>query len=217
MRFLCVSDIHGNARALDAVLAEGDARGFDQLVVCGDLCFPGPEPLAVWKTLVQRGALCVQGLTDRAVARVDPQKLSATTEAERQRIARLRAVHTELGELIVARLGKLQTVARLSLESGHAMVVVHGSPADPTEPLSFDLTDEEIGALLGDDPGDLVVCGGSHVPFERQLDGVRVVNVGSVGEAPGGEFAHATLVTSSPLGFLVEQFEVPLAPPESGS
>ncbi|MEB2314083.1 MAG: metallophosphoesterase family protein [Sorangiineae bacterium] len=217
MRFLCVSDIHGNARALDAVLAEGDARGFDQLVVCGDLCFPGPEPLAVWKTLVQRGALCVQGLTDRAVARVDPQKLSATTEAERQRIARLRAVHTELGELIVARLGKLQTVARLSLESGHAMVVVHGSPADPTEPISFDLTDEEIGALLGDDPGELVVCGGSHVPFERQLDGVRVVNVGSVGEAPGGEYAHATLVTSSPLGVLVEQFEVPLAPPEPGS
>ena len=64
MRLLCVSDIHGYADALDAVLEEATDRTWDQLVVCGDICFPGPEPLRVWRTLVSNNALCVQGLTD---------------------------------------------------------------------------------------------------------------------------------------------------------
>ena len=126
MRFLCISDIHGYGRALDAVLVEADARGFDQLIVCGDLCFPGPEPLAVWRTLVQRRAVCVQGLTDRALASIDPIKLSATSEPERGRIERLRQVHQELGEIIIARLGKLPPLVRLPIESGHTLLIVHG-------------------------------------------------------------------------------------------
>jgi predicted phosphodiesterase len=210
MRFLCVSDIHGNAHALDAVLQAADLRGWDQLIACGDLCFPGPEPLAVWKTLVQHHALCVQGLSDRALARIDPAKLSATSEAERGRIERLRQIHNELGELIVARLGKLPPIARLSIESGDSMVIVHGSPADPTEPFTFDMSDEEMMALIGDEPGDLIVCGGSHVPFERRIDDVHIVNVGSVGEAPGGGFAHATIIETTQLGVAVTPFEVPL-------
>jgi predicted phosphodiesterase len=210
MRFLCVSDIHGHARALDAVLAEADVRGWDQLVVCGDLCFPGPDPLEVWKMLVQRRALCVQGIGDRALALIDPNKLSATTESERNRIERLRQVHAELGEIIIARLGKLPASARLPVESGHTMLVVHGSPADPSEPITFDMTDEEIIALLGDEPADVIVCGGSHVPFERTVADVHVVNVGSVGEAPEGGVAHATIIESSPLGVQVAQFAVAL-------
>jgi predicted phosphodiesterase len=210
MRFLCVSDIHGNARALSAVLEEADAHGWDQLVACGDLVFPGPEPLAVWKTLVQNRALCVQGVSDRALAQIDPSKLSATTGHERDRIERFRQVQAELGELIVTRLGKLPTLAHLPLESGHTMLVVHGSPADPTEPFSDDMTDDEMIALLGDEPGDIIVCGGSHMPFDRTVADVRIVNVGSVGEAPGGGHAHATLITTLPTGVIVRPLVVEL-------
>ncbi|HLV19407.1 MAG TPA: metallophosphoesterase family protein [Polyangiaceae bacterium] len=211
MRFLCISDIHGHAAPLRAVLAEADARGWDQLVVCGDLCFPGPDPLEVWKILVQHKALCVQGVSDRALWRIDPQKLGATTGPERERIERLRRVHEELGELIITRLGKLPPIAHLPIESGHTMLVVHGSPADPTEPMSFDMTDDELLALLGDEPGDLIVCGGSHVPFDRSVADVRIVNTGSVGEAPGGDHADATIIETSPLGVRVDQFSVPVA------
>jgi predicted phosphodiesterase len=210
MRFLCVSDIHGHARALEAVLKEASDHGFDQLVACGDLCFPGPNPLDVWKLLVQHRALCVQGLGDRALAQIDPNKLIAATESEQKRLARLKAVHHELGEIIIARLGKLPQTARLPIESGHTLLVVHGSPADPSEPFSFDMTDDEILALLGDEPGDLIICGGSHVPFDRNVADIRIVNVGSVGEAPGGGVAHATIVTTAQTGVAVEQLVVPL-------
>ncbi|HEY3496835.1 MAG TPA: metallophosphoesterase family protein, partial [Polyangiaceae bacterium] len=169
MRFLCVSDIHGHASALQAILREADGYGWDQLIACGDLCFPGPDPLGVWKILVEHRALCVQGLGDRALALVDPAKLAGASPGEKARIERLRQVHQELGELIIARLGKLPQKATLPLESGHSMLVVHGSPADPSEPLSFEMSDDEILTLLGDEPGDIVVCGGSHVPFEREV------------------------------------------------
>jgi predicted phosphodiesterase len=210
MRFLCLSDIHGHAAALDAVLAEAAHWGYDQIVVCGDLCFPGPRPLDVWRRLVERNALCVQGLSDRALGELDPDELHPQTPLEQERLERLIAMHGELGELIVARLARLPTTARLPLESGHEMVVVHGSPADPTVAMTHDMTDEELFALLGNDPCDLVICGGDHVPFQRQLDDVRILGVGSVGEAPGQRVAYAALVTSTPTQTSIEQKEVPL-------
>jgi predicted phosphodiesterase len=167
MRFLCVSDIHGHARSLTEVLREADTYGWDQLVACGDHLFPGPEPLETWKLLVQHRALCLQGIGDRALARVNPAKLAATDPEQQARLERLREMHSELGELIVMRLGKLPTVARLPLENGNEMVVVHGSPADPTEAFTPDMSDDELSALLGDDPADIVVCGGSHAHHLR--------------------------------------------------
>lgn len=210
MRFLCVSDIHGHVDALRAVLAEGKVRDFQQLVVCGDLLFPGPAPLETWHLLIEHKAVCVQGVIDRAIATLDPKKLIATTPEQKARIERLVTAKHQLGELIVARLGKLPTTARLPLESGDEMLVVHGSPSDPTEPLTADMSDEEMLALIADDPADIIVCGASHVPFHRKLDQIHVVNVGSVGEAPGGGVAHGTLISTGPFGVSLEQFEVPI-------
>jgi predicted phosphodiesterase len=210
MRFLCISDIHGHAAALRRVLEDAAAREFHQLVVCGDSLFPGPSPLETWKLLIERRALCVQGLSDRALYEVNPSKLKATTLEQQARIRRLQQVQKELGELIIARLGKLPTSARLPLESGQEAVIVHGSPADPTEPMSADMEDAELSALMGDDPADIVICGASHVPFGRQLGDVQIVNVGSVGESPAAGFAHATIIDASASGVSIEQFDVEL-------
>jgi predicted phosphodiesterase len=193
VRLLCISDIHGHAAALGAVLATAERRGYEKVLCAGDICFPGPEPLDTWRRLVQAGAICVQGVGDRALATIDPSTLHPRSEHERARLGRLAEVRRELGDLILARLVRLPLTVRLPLDDGGELLLVHGSPADPTEPLSHDMSDGEISALLGDDPADVVVCGGSHVPFDRTVGGVRVVNVGSVGEAPRGHaaFLHA--------------------------
>lgn len=217
MKFLCLSDIHGNASALRAILAEGKARGYDQLIVCGDLCFPGQDALEVWKILVQENALCTQGLSDRALCNVDAKKLSAATESGRQRIQRLSDMKVELGEIIMARLSKLPSFARLPLESGHTMLIVHGTPADPMDSLSRDMTEEELVAALGDEPGDLVVCGSSHEQFEGQVADVHIVSVGSVGDAPGGGHALGAMVESTQTGFTVTMLQVPLDQSESST
>jgi predicted phosphodiesterase len=212
MLLLCLADIHGHLDALRAVLATAERRSFHKLLVAGDIVFPGPEPLETWRRLSAAGAIMVQGLSDRAVSTVDPATIQARTGDERARLERLRATRDALGDVMLHRIRRLATHERLPLEDGGELLLVHGSPADPSEALTQDMTDEEIGALLGDDPADVVVCGASHVPFDRVVSGVRVINVGSVGEAPAGgaRIAQATWIESTPSGLRVEPIVVAL-------
>ena len=210
MRFLCVSDLHGNADAFHAVLATAERRGFSRLLVAGDLCFPGTQALATWRLLMATQATCTQGLGDRALATIDADALTAKTPHEQERIARLKSVRADLGDIILARLAKLPTTVRIPLPNAAELLLVHGSPHDPTESIGAELTDEEVMALIGDDPADIVVCGGTHVPFDRTVGEVRIINVGSVGEAPSGRHAHATFIEASATGIDVEQIFVPL-------
>jgi predicted phosphodiesterase len=215
MLLLCVSDIHGQLDALRAVLATAERRSFHKLLVAGDIVFPGPEPVETWRRLTAAGAVMVQGLTDRAVATLDPAALHPRSDHERERIERMRSTRDALGDLILQRIRRLPTHTRIALEDGGELLLVHGSPTDPAEALTHDMSDEEINALLGDDPADVVVCGASHVPFDRTVSGVRIVNVGSVGEAPAGgaRIAHATWIESTPRGVQVEAIVVPLEAP----
>lgn len=212
MLYLCISDVHGHLDALRAVLATAERRSFHKLLVAGDLVFPGPEPLETWRRLTAASAVLVQGLTDRAVSMLDPGALRPRSDHERERLDRMRATREALGDLILQRIRKLPTHVRLPLEDGGELLLVHGSPADPGEAITHDMSDEEISALIGDDPADVVVCGASHVPFDRMVQGVRIVNVGSVGEAPaaGMRLAHATWIESTPRGLFVEPIVVPL-------
>jgi predicted phosphodiesterase len=212
MVFLCISDVHGHLDALRAVLATAERRSFHKLLVAGDLVFPGPEPLETWRRLTAGGAVLVQGLTDRAVSMLDPEALRPRSDHERERLDRMRATREALGDLILQRIRKLPTHVRFPLEDGGELLLVHGSPADPGEAITHDMSDEEVSALIGDDPADVIVCGASHVPFDRTVAGVRIVNVGSVGEAPaaGMRLAHATWIESTPRGLTVESIVVPL-------
>jgi len=234
---LCLSDIHGHARALSAVLATAERRGYGRILVAGDICFPGPQPLETWRRLSQLRALCVQGVGDRAIATIDTTELRPRDEFERARLARLLEVRAELGDAILVRLAKLPQLARQPLEGGRQLAMVHGSPLDPLEPITHDMDDAVVAHLLADEVADVVLCGGSHVPFDRIIkrpnvgDGVpehtRVINLGSVGEAPGSDddevteptrelrfveprFAHATFVESTDGGIEVDQFVVPV-------
>jgi predicted phosphodiesterase len=212
---LCISDIHGHADALSAVLAAAEQRGYAQVLVAGDICFPGPGALETWRRLTQIRAVVVQGVGDRALATLDTANVVPKNPHERTRLERLTATRGELGELILTRLQRLPTTHRINLEDGSELLLIHGSPADPFEPFCHDMTDEEMAALLGDDPADIIVCGGSHVPFDRIVQGVRIVNVGSVGEAPsgagrGGQHADLTIIDTHKAGIEVEQIVVPL-------
>ncbi len=218
MLMLCLSDVQGNLDALRAVLATAERKSFQKLIICGDILFPGPQPLETWRRLTASGALLVQGLGDKAVATIEPAELIATSPHEAGRIEQLRKTQRELGDIILERLRRLPSQVRIPLEDGRELLVCHGSPADPSEAMTFDMSDEELDALLVDDPADVIVCGMSHVPFDRTVGEVRIINVGSVGDAPDGkpsadappQVAHATWIDSTPTGLYIEQIAVPL-------
>jgi putative phosphoesterase len=217
VRFLCVSDIHGNLSALRAVLATAEKTSFHRLLVAGDLVFPGPESLETWRRLMLAQATMVQGATDRALSILDVANVPVKTAHEREVVERMKVVRAELGDVILERLRRTPTHQRINLEDGRELLLVHGAPSDPFEAMSFDMSDDELNALLGDDPADVIVCGMTHTPFDRMVGDVRVINVGSVGDAPdereAGDpprFAHATWIESTPAGLDVSQVSVPI-------
>jgi predicted phosphodiesterase len=220
MLYLCVSDIHGRLDALAAILATAEKRNVHKLLVAGDIVFPGPQPLETWRRLQAAGAVMVAGLTDEALARIDPDDVTAKTPDEAARLERMREVQTELGDLVLQQLRTLPREVRIPLEDGGELLLVHASPASPFDALSHDLDDDEFDALLGDESADLIVCGMSHVPFVKDFGDQKVINVGSVGDAPDErdsladepKVAHAVWIESTAAGTTIDPFWVPLRP-----
>ncbi len=200
-----LADVHGNLEALDAVLDELSRRGIRDVYVAGDLLFGGDDPLAVWKRLVEVKAKCVRGLSDAALATLDPERMNPSNDVERERMNRFLETRRAVGEIVLKYLERLPDAMRIPLVDGREIVIVHGSPADPTLETTHDMSDEEIVAAIADDPADIVACGGSHVPFQREVAEVRVVGLGSVGDSPEGGVAHYCVITPRLEGTVVEQ------------
>jgi len=201
----CFSDVHGNLAALKAVLAACRERAVTDIFVAGDLLLGGAEPLEVWQELQRAQARCVRGPSDLALGTVDAKTLRSTSIEEAERAQGFERTQRAIGELVRRRLMELPDRIRVPMVDGRELLVVHGSPADPFEGIEHDLDDEAVLAMIGGDPADIVVCGATHVPYQRAVQDVHVVNVGSVGQAPGGGVAHYTIILPAYEGAQIEQ------------
>ncbi len=193
MAFL--SDIHGNLEGLDAVLDVLERREVRDIFSPGDLLFGGDQALEVWQRLERLEARCTRGVSDSALVLIDPDSLRPEDEGQRSMAERFVETRRSIGDLVVEQLRRLPELLRVPMIDGRELVMVHGSPADASVEITHDMSDDEMRSLLADDPADIIVCGGSHVPFQRVLEEVHVVNVGSVGAAPEGRVAHYTIIT----------------------
>ena len=201
-----LSDVHGNLEALDAVAAELERRVVRDIYVAGDLLLGGDAPVEVFKRLQQLDAKCIRGLSDTALVRVQPSALVPGDELQQRRAEAFERTREAVGELALKYLERLPETLRIPMVDGGEILMVHGSPRDPTNEMSVDMSDEELRSLIDDDPADIIVCGASHVAFQRDLDGeVRVLNVGSVGASPEGRVAHYAVVTPRMESTMIEQ------------
>lgn len=185
-----VSDVHGNLEALEAVLAEFARRDVSMIFACGDHLLGGDAPLETWRALQRVGARCIKGLSDHALATIDADDLSPHTDEETARADAFIETQAALGELVIEQLRRLPESLRVPLIDGREILVVHASPVDAGMEITHDMTDDELLAAIDDDPADVVVCGASHVQFRRDVEGVAVVSVGSVGSALGERMAQ---------------------------
>lgn len=65
VRLLLLSDIHANAVALQAVLADAEQRNYDQIIHLGDALGYGPHPHDVIEALRAIDAVCIMGNHDQ--------------------------------------------------------------------------------------------------------------------------------------------------------
>lgn len=171
MRVAALNDIHGNLPALEAVLEEVEHEGVDA-IVCGGDVVGGPFPAEVLDLLTGLGHVrYVRGNADRLVVE-GADEHGQDWHAER----------SLLGEERVAVVASWPLTEELELDGLGRALFCHAIPS-ADEPIFTRITpDDEVLALLGDVDADVLVCGHTHVQFDRRLpSGLRVVNAGSVG------------------------------------
>jgi len=170
VRVAAISDIHGNLPALEAVLAEIDREGVDEIVVVGDTAH-GPWPAEVVDLLVEREALCVRGNTDREVIeRSDRFGPLAPWSADR------------IGERRLAIVRDWPLTVELTVDGLGAVLVCHSTPRQDDAVYTRITPDAELVNILGPVAADVLVSGHTHMQYDRILtSGLRVVNPGSVG------------------------------------
>jgi predicted phosphodiesterase len=187
MRVAVLSDVHGNAVALEAVLDGLRGERVDRIVFGGDLTW-GPLPretLALVRGLGPR-ALFVRGNADRELVEVNDLLAREADEAD---AAALLTVSSEHGRWLVAqhdpsdRAFVASFEERLSLEVDGLgpTLFCHGSPRSDEELVTDATPDERMAALLEGVEEHVLVTAHVHIQFDRVVRGVRSVNPGSVG------------------------------------
>jgi predicted phosphodiesterase len=87
-------------------------------------------------------------------------------------------------------IARLPETIELDVEGVGRVLFCHGSPRSDEEMILRTTPEERLRDMLTGVDAEVVVCGHTHMQFDRLVDGTRVVNAGSVGLAYGGPGAH---------------------------
>ncbi len=172
-----LADIHANLPALEAVLDEPDVESADAVVLLGDIAL-GPMPAETLDRLAELGdrAVWVHGNCEREmITAFDGGDVPWPNGAEAAASAGL------IGRAHRDRLDGLPLTATLDIDGLGPTLFCHASPRRDDEMLLVDSPPERWAAALDGIDADVVVCGHTHMPFDRLTGGRRVVNPSSVG------------------------------------
>ena len=91
-------------------------------------------------------------------------------------------------------IASLPETVELDVSGVGRVLFCHGSPRSDDELILRTTPDEWVREMLAGVEADVVVCGHTHMQFDRVVDGIRVVNAGSVGLPYGAPGAHWLMV-----------------------
>jgi putative phosphoesterase len=207
LRLAVISDVHGNAPALDAVLEHIAGEHVDTIVLLGDHVSGPIDPAGAAERLMGLGAVAISGNHDRWTLDLNLRGAGAV-----DRFARGRLSDEQLGWL--AGLPATQTV-------GDEVFVCHGTPDDDETPWLDNFYDgrtttlpseaEVAGHAEGIDSA-VILCGHTHIARTLRLtDGRLIANPGSVGMqlVRGSPDAHYAIVEKGRRGWQTALIAVP--------
>jgi predicted phosphodiesterase len=185
MRVAAIYDIHANLPALEAVLRDIRHAGVDQVVVGGDV-FPGPMPRETLTCLLGLDipAQCIQGNGDREVLALMRGTETGTVPEQFREVMRWNAnqLHPKDEQL----LANWPKTLRLEIRGLGEVLFCHATPQSDTEVFTRLTPEDRLLPIFAGCNVPLVICGHTHMQFDRRIGSVRVVNAGSVG-MPFGE------------------------------
>jgi putative phosphoesterase len=175
-RLALVSDIHGNAVALDALIDDLNRDGIERVVCLGDALQGGAQPAEVAERLNATGWPIVLGnadaflLDEHASSEVPTQSQLATREWSRER----------LGEVGLGLIETFQRTIELDV-GGTSVLAFHGSPSSYDDILLPTDDEKAYREKLGPVTASIVCGGHVHLQYVRRIGETRFVNPGSVG------------------------------------
>lgn len=178
MRVALLADIHGNALALDVVLAELARDSVDRVVCLGDVVEGGPQPHQALSRLRDLGCHVVMGNTDERMLtdrRAEP-RLPDLPPPYAQELW----CADQLTDDDRATLGTFTPTVTLAL-SDTTLLCCHGSPRANTDRIDATTPEGDLEAPLHGVDAAIVASGHTHMSLVRPYRAMLLVNPGSVG------------------------------------
>ena len=204
MRVAALYDIHANIPALEVVLEEVHQASVDQIVVGGDLV-PGPMPRETLRLLLDldlpvqfihgNGELAM--LAQMAAADESLVTYWGTTSGgplPEQLRPGYRWTVQQLYPDYEPILASWPKTLRLEIDGLGPTLFCHGTPRSETEVFTGLTSEDKLLPLFEGLNVSVVVCGHTHMQFDRMVGATRVVNAGSVGQPFGEPGAHWLLL-----------------------
>jgi putative phosphoesterase len=185
MRMAAIYDIHGNLPALEAVLDEIRQDGAAGVVVGGDVV-PGPMCWGVMERLLslEMPVQFIRGNCEREMFAATTD--SGTGTLPEQYRSTLRWVAEELGPEYRRLMTAWPLTLAVEIDGLGKVLFCHATPRDDNEIFTRLTAEERLVPVFDGVDASVVVCGHTHMQFDRTIGKLRVVNAGSVG-MPFGE------------------------------
>lgn len=186
MKVALVGDVHANLPALEGVLAHAREQGVEAIWNVGDFIGYGAFPDEVVQSLRREDALSILGNYDLKVLQFKEKKKKWRKKKQMEKYLAFRWAYDNLSKKSRKYLRFLSQEIRMRVK-GKRVLLTHGSPASNEEHLTPDTPEERLRELARKAKADVIICGHSHQPFVRSVEGVWFINTGSVGRPDDGD------------------------------
>jgi putative phosphoesterase len=190
MRIAAIYDIHGNLPALEAVLDEIRHTDVDLIVVGGDVV-PGPMPREALEVVrdLDIPVRYVRGNCEIAVLDQVAGRPQSKLPAEAQEAIAWTA--QQLAPADIRAFERWPRTLRVAVDGIGDVLFCHATPRDEDECITRQTPEATLTPIYAGLDVAMVVCGHTHMQFDRFVAGLRIVNAGSVGMpfgAPGADW-----------------------------
>ncbi|MDL4842666.1 metallophosphoesterase family protein [Aquibacillus rhizosphaerae] len=180
MKIAFISDIHGNAIALEAVLKDIENKHVDKIVVLGDLAYRGPEPKRSIELVKGLNTTVIKGNADEWIVRgvnqgEVPDKVLDLMNEERDWSV------SQIDQADMDYLAQLPTEITLE-DEGIKFHAFHATPTSLFDVVLPDAADSELESkLISAKDADVYLYGHIHKAYIRYVQGKTIINLGSIG------------------------------------
>ena len=176
MQIAIISDIHGNAVALESVLNELKQEHIGHVVCLGDIATDGPQPREVIAQLKTLDSSVVMGNMDAWILKPPPRE---------ERVRRIKEIQfwsvSQLSPDDLDYLRTFRSTVELPLDETTGLLCYHGSPQSNEQSVSSTTADEDLERMLSGYQATVLAGGHTHRQMVRRYGDITLLNPGSVG------------------------------------